>query len=81
MSSNVQPDQQVTTNSFMARIGRRNLILISAFIIVLVVIATLISQMIAWNEADERLVHQSAFTGNLTVISQAGPYFKAFGTV
>lgn len=81
MGSNVQPDQQVTTNSLMARIGRRNLILISAFIIVLVVIATLISQMIAWNEADERLVHQSAFTGNLTVISQAGPYFKAFGTV
>ena len=81
MDSNVQSVQQVTKNSLSARIGRRNIILIAAFVTVLVVIATLISQMIAWNEADERLVHQSAFTGNLTVINQAGPYFKAFGTV
>ncbi|WP_394389337.1 SPFH domain-containing protein [Shewanella woodyi] len=72
---------QETKGSLVSRIGRRNIILISAFVTVLVVIATLISQMIAWNEADERLVHQSAFTGNLTVINQAGPYFKAFGTV
>ncbi|ACA88470.1 SPFH domain-containing protein [Shewanella woodyi] len=72
---------QETKGSLVRRIGRRNIILISAFVTVLVVIATLISQMIAWNEADERLVHQSAFTGNLTVINQAGPYFKAFGTV
>jgi hypothetical protein len=81
MSSNVQPAQQVTMNSLVARIGRRHIILITAFITVLVVIAILISQMVAWNEADERLVHQSAFTGNLTVINQAGPYFKAFGTI
>ena len=81
MDSNVQSAQQVTKSSLGARIGRRNIILIAAFVTVLVVIATLISQMIAWNEADERLVHQSAFTGNLTVINQAGPYFKAFGTV
>ena len=81
MDSNVQAAQQVTKSSLGARIGRRNIILIAAFVTVLVVIATLISQMIAWNEADERLVHQSAFTGNLTVINQAGPYFKAFGTV
>ncbi|MBW8182665.1 SPFH domain-containing protein [Shewanella nanhaiensis] len=72
---------QETKGSLVSRIGRRNIILISAFLTVLIVIATLISQMIAWNEADERLVHQSAFTGNLTVINQAGPYFKAFGTV
>jgi len=52
----------------------------TAAITVLVIIATLISQIISWNEADERLVHQSAFTGDLTVISQAGPYLKAFGT-
>ncbi|MCL1060716.1 hypothetical protein MK852_00940 [Shewanella benthica] len=81
MDSNVQSAQQVTKSSLGVRIGRRNIILIAAFVTVLVVIATLISQMIAWNEADERLVHQSAFTGNLTVINQAGPYFKAFGTV
>jgi hypothetical protein len=74
-------DQEVTSNSFVKRVGRRNLILMSATVIVLAVIATLISQMIAWNEADERLVHQSAFTGNLMVINQAGPYFKAFGTI
>lgn len=73
-------EQNVTQESFVKRIGTRNLILITAVITVLIVIATLISQMIAWNEADERLVHQSAFTGDLTVISQAGPYLKAFGT-
>jgi hypothetical protein len=58
----ISKDQQVTTDSLVTRVGRRNLILISATITVLVVIATLISQMIAWNEADERLVHQSAFS-------------------
>lgn len=81
MDSKVLTAQQDEKSSFFSRIGSRNIILISAFITVLVVVATLISQMIAWNEADERLVHQSAFTGNLTVINQAGPYFKAFGTV
>ena len=74
-------EQQNSTDSLVTRIGRRNLIIITAAIIVLIIIATLISQMIAWNEADERLVHQSAFTGDLTVINQAGPYFKAFGTI
>ncbi|MEG3755310.1 hypothetical protein [Psychromonas arctica] len=74
-------DQESTENSFASRFGNRNLILITASLTVLIVIAILISQMIAWNEADERLVHQSAFTGNLTVINQAGPYFKAFGTI
>ena len=73
-------DEHTTQESFIKRIGTRNLILIVAAVTVLIVIATLISQMIAWNEADERLVHQSAFTGDLTVISQAGPYLKAFGT-
>mgnify|MGYP001076097948 CR=1 FL=1 len=43
-------------------------------------LALTVSQLVSWNEADERLVHQSAFTGNLTVIDQAGPYLKAFGT-
>ncbi|MCC4832494.1 SPFH domain-containing protein [Shewanella sp. 1_MG-2023] len=70
-----------TKPNLASRIGRRNIILIAAFITVIAVIAILVSQMIAWNEADERLVHQSAFTGNLTVINQAGPYFKAFGTI
>lgn len=77
----MQELKEETKGNVITRIGRRNIILISAFITILVVIAILISQMIAWNEADERLVHQSAFTGNLTVINQAGPYFKAFGTV
>jgi len=45
-----------------------------------VVLATTASQLVSWNEADERLVHQSAFTGDLKVIEQAGPYLKAFGT-
>ncbi|MDO6774318.1 SPFH domain-containing protein [Shewanella sp. 3_MG-2023] len=81
MDSKIQPAQQLENQSFFSNFGRRNIILISAVITVLVVIAILVSQMIAWNEADERLVHQSAFTGNLTVINQAGPYFKAFGTV
>ena len=66
--------------SFMSRFGRRNVIVVSSIVVVLAVIATLTSQVISWNEADERLVHQSAFTGNLTVINQAGPYLKAFGT-
>jgi len=61
--------------------NRRVLILISSVATVIVVLLILIFQMISWNEADERLVHQSAFTGNLTVISQAGPYLKAFGSV
>lgn len=39
-----------------------------------------VSQLVSWNEADERLVHQSAFTGKLTVIDKAGPYLKAFGS-
>ncbi|NRB22864.1 SPFH domain-containing protein [Shewanella sp.] len=81
MDSKVQSDQQFTRGSLAPQKSNRNLILIAACITVLVVIATFISQMIAWNEADERLVHQSAFTGDLTVINQAGPYFKAFGTV
>lgn len=77
----VSKDLQGTPDSFVTRIGSRNIILISAFITILIVIVTLVSQMIAWNEADERLVHQSAFTGDLTVINQAGPYFKAFGSI
>lgn len=84
MNNKAQPDQAtqpVEKKSLFTRIGRRNLILMTTSITILVVIATLISQVISWNEADERLVHQSAFTGNLTVISQAGPYFKAFGTI
>ena len=64
----ISKDQQGTTDSFVTRVGRRNLILITAAMTILIVIATLISQMVAWNEADERLVHQSAFTGDLTVI-------------
>ncbi len=51
---------------------------VAIFVIVSLI---LVFQMISWNEADERLVHQSAFSGNLTVISQAGPYLKAFGSV
>lgn len=74
-------EQKNTINSLVNKIGGRNLILIIASMTIFIVIVTLISQMIAWNEADERLVHQSAFTGDLTVISQAGPYFKAFGTI
>ncbi|NRD75479.1 hypothetical protein HQQ94_20105 [Shewanella sp. VB17] len=81
MDSYVQEAKKETKDSLVTRIGYRNIIVISALITVLVVIAILFSQMIAWNEADERLVHQSAFTGDLTVINQAGPYFKAFGTV
>ncbi len=77
----VDTNQKVTSNSLIARIGRRNLIVIASVITLLIVIATLISQMVAWNEADERLVHQSAFTGDLTIIDQAGPYFRAFGTI
>ncbi|WP_298943133.1 SPFH domain-containing protein [uncultured Psychromonas sp.] len=70
----------VEKDSFMARFGSKNFIIITSIIVVLAVIATLTSQVVSWNEADERLVHQSAFTGNLTVINQAGPYLKAFGT-
>ena len=70
----------VKSDSFIDRFGRRNVILITSIVVVLAVIATLTSQVVSWNEADERLVHQSAFTGNLTVINQAGPYLKAFGT-
>lgn len=40
----------------------------------------LIFQMVSWNEADERIVHQSAVSGDLTVIDSPGPYLKAFGT-
>jgi len=80
MDSKDQSVQPAKKKSIVSRIGRRNLILITTSITILVIIATLISQVISWNEADERLVHQSAFTGNLTVINQAGPYFKAFGT-
>ena len=53
----------VKSDSFMSRFGRRNVIIVSSIVVVLVVIATLTSQVVSWNEADERLVHQSAFTG------------------
>ena len=80
MDSQQAVTPQGNKSSFISRFGRRNVILVSAIFIVLAVIATLMSQVISWNEADERLVHQSAFTGNLTVIDQAGPYLKAFGS-
>ncbi|WP_368484883.1 SPFH domain-containing protein [Pseudoalteromonas sp. SD03] len=80
MDSEQQAVAEAKNTSFMARFGRRNVILLTSVVVVLAVIATLTSQVISWNEADERLVHQSAFTGNLTVINQAGPYLKAFGT-
>ena len=80
MDSEQQTVAEAKNTSFMARFGRRNVILLTSVVVVLAVIATLTSQVISWNEADERLVHQSAFTGNLTVINQAGPYLKAFGT-
>ena len=80
MDSEQQAVAEAKNTSFMARFGRRNVILLTSVVVVLAVIATLTSQVISWNEADDRLVHQSAFTGNLTVINQAGPYLKAFGT-
>jgi len=61
--------------------NRRIMIFGTSVVVVVVVSLILIFEMISWNEADERLVHQSAFTGNLTVINQAGPYLKAFGSV
>lgn len=61
--------------------NKRGIIITASITVFVVVSLILVFQMIAWNEADERLVHQSAFTGNLTVISQAGPYMKAFGAV
>ncbi len=60
----------------------KRLITIGASVCVFIIVATIIVfQMISWNEADERLVHQSAFTGTLTVINDAGPYLRAFGSV
>lgn len=53
--------------------------LIIGFSIIMFII--LFFNSIAWNAADERLVHQSMFTGKLTVINQPGPYLKAFGSV
>ena len=61
--------------------NRRLILFGSSLVIFIIVSLILIFQMISWNKADERLVHQSAFTGDLTVIASAGPYFKAFGSV
>ena len=82
-AQSTQPTQptQPTQDNFFAGLSRQQTILLGSIIASLAVIITLVSQMFAWNEADERLVHQSAFTGNLTVISKAGPYLKAFGSV
>ena len=38
----------------------------------------IIFQVVDWNEADERIVSQSVFTGERTVIDDAGPYLRAF---
>jgi hypothetical protein len=65
----------------LSKPNKRILIFGSSVLVFFIVSLILIFQMISWNEADERLVHQSAFTGNLTVINQAGPYLKAFGSV
>ncbi len=65
----------------MSKASRRIVIFGSSVATFIIVSLILIFQMVSWNEADERLVHQSAFTGNLTVINQAGPYLKAFGSV
>ncbi len=80
MDSDKKAVPEEKSQSFIGRFGRRNVILVTSIVVVLAVIATLTSQVISWNEADERLVHQSAFTGKLTVINQAGPYLKTFGT-
>jgi len=58
----------------------RLITIIISSVVIAVIGLILVFQMISWNEADERIVHQSAFNGDLTVIESAGPYMKAFGT-
>ena len=77
-------DENGITEKTPIRISGKNkrFMIIGASVATFIIVALiLIFQMISWNEADERLVHQSAFTGTLTVINQAGPYLKAFGSV
>ena len=74
----MQEYQPISTNSLF---GKKSIIILVSVIAIIVISLILLFQMISWNEADERLVHQSAFTGELTVISKPGPYFKAFGSV